>query len=127
MDKKAFRRFLILLTTSAVLLLLTFELIKPIWAALDQVTFAYQSVLVLYLVILGTFVLSMLVVTPQLFVQIVIGGTAVKLLIFAGYTFVMLYLDTPNARENVVFLLTTYVLFTILEITSLFKFINRTR
>lgn len=125
MDKRLFVRFLILLTTSAVLLLLTFELLKTVWPAIRNVTYAYQSVLVLYLVILGTFALSMLVVTPQLFVQIVIGGTAVKLLLFAGYTFVILYLDTPHARENVVFLLTAYVLFTILEVTSLFRFINR--
>ncbi len=127
MDRKVFVRFLILLTSSAVLLLLTFELLRVFWPALENVTYAYQSVLILYLVILGTFVVSMLVVTPQLFVQIVIGGTAVKLLLFAGYTFVILYLDTLHARENVVFLLTAYVLFTILEITSLFRYINRTR
>lgn len=125
MDKRVFIRFLIVLTTSAVLLLLSFELLKTIWPDLRNITYAYQSVLMLYLVILGTFVLSMLVVTPQLFVQIVIGGTAVKLLLFAAYTFVILYLDAAHARENVVFLLTTYVLFTILEVTSLFRYINR--
>ena len=125
MDRTAFIRFLVILTTSAALLLLTFELLKPLWPVLNGVTYAYPSVLVLYLVILGTYVLSMLVVTPQLFVQIVIGGTAVKLLLFAGYTFIILYLDTPHARENVVFMLTAYVIFTIIEITSLFRFINK--
>ena len=125
MDKKAFLRFFGVFTTTALLFLLTFEVLKLFFPLLENVTFAYSSTLFLYLVILSTFVLSMLVVTPQLFVQIVIGGTAVKLLLFAGYTFIILYQDTPNARENVVFLLTAYVLFTIIEITSLFRFINR--
>ncbi len=125
MDKKAFLRFFGLFTTTALLFLLTFEALKLVYPSLENVTYAYSSTLFLYLVILATFVISMLVVTPQLFVQIVIGGTAVKLLLFAGYTFIILYQDTSHARENVVFLLTAYVLFTILEITSLFRYINR--
>lgn len=112
-------------TGTAILLMMTFELLRTVWPVLDNVTYSYVSVIFLYLVILGTFVVSMLIVTPQLFVQIVIGGTAVKLLLFAGYTFIILYRDTGHARENIVFLLTTYVIFTIVEITSLFRYVSR--
>lgn len=125
MDKKAFLRFLLLFSATAVLLLVTYEVISIFWPLLEGVTFAYPSVIFLYLVILAVFAVSMMVVTPQLFVQIVIAGTALKLLLFGAYTFVILYMDTAHARENVVFLLATYVLFTILEITSLFRYIKR--
>jgi hypothetical protein len=125
MDKKVFLRFLALFSSVAILLLVTYEIASLFWPALERVTFAYSSIIFLYLIILGVFAISMMMVTPQLFVQIIIAGTAIKLLLFGGYTFVILYLDTANARENVVFLLVAYVLFTIIEITSLFKYIKR--
>ena len=116
-----------LLAGVSLLYLITYHLLRPVWGELNNVTYPYLSVIVLYLVILLIYLASMFTVTPQLFVQIVIAGTAVKLLLFGAYTFYMIYTDPAHARANVLFFFTGYVLLTILEITSLFRYIQTPR
>ncbi len=127
MNKKALIRFALLLGGVSILYLILFLILQPYWEGLLEVTFPYLSVFVLFLVILIIFMVSLFTVTPQLFVQIVIAGTAVKLLLFAAYNFYMIYSDPQHARANVLYFFVGYVLFTIVEITSLFRYIQSTR
>ncbi len=124
MNKKAFFKFAALLAGMAVLFLISFRLLQFAWPELSEVTYPYLSVFILFLVILLIFLASIFTVTPQLFVQIVIAGTAVKLLLFGAYNFYMIYSDPAHARANVLFFFVGYVLFTVLEITSLFRYIR---
>ncbi|MCA6078312.1 hypothetical protein [Fulvivirga sedimenti] len=127
MNKKAFWRFTLLLGATALLFLVSFLLLQYIWPSLEEVTYPYLSVFVLVLVILLIYLTSLFTVTPQLFVQIVIAGTAVKLLLFGAYNFYMIYSDPGHALANVLFFFVGYVLFTILEITSLFRYIRQSQ
>ena len=124
MNKKAFVHFSMILGGTALLFILTYLLLRPVWPALMDVTYPYLSVSVLTIIILLIYLASLFTVTPQLFVQIVIAGTAVKLLLFGAYNFYMIYTDPVHARANVLFFFVGYVLFTILEITSLFRYIR---
>lgn len=124
MNKKALYRFILWLVSTGILYLITFQMLKPLWPALERVSYAYLSVSVLMGVVFFIFFVSMFMVTPQLFVQIVILGTAVKLLLFGAYCFFMIYSDTPNSEANILFFFVGYVLFTVLEITSLYRHIR---
>ncbi len=124
MNKKALFRFSLWLVSTALLFLITFVLLKPFWPELESVTYAYLSVAVLLVVVFLVYLAALFMVTPQLFVQVVILGTAVKLLFFGAYCFFMIYTDTPNARANILFFFVGYVLFTVLEITSLYRHIR---
>ncbi len=126
MTKKTIARFALWLVSMALLYLITFVLLKPFWPALEEVTYAYLSVAVLLVVVFLVYVAALFMVTPQLFVQVVILGTAVKRLLFGAYCFFMIYSDTPNARANILFFFVGYVLFTVLEITSLYRHIRLT-
>lgn len=125
MNKKALFRFTIWLVSMGLLYLITFLLLKPFWPPLEQVSYAYLSVAILMAVVFLIFLAALFMVTPQLFVQVVILGTAVKLLLFGAYCFFMIYSDTPNAQANVLFFFVGYVLFTVLEITSLYEQIRQ--
>ena len=127
MNKKAFTRFALLLGGVSLLYIIGFILLRPVWPPLEEVSYPYLSVAVLYVVILLIFLASLFTVTPQLFVQIVIAGTAVKLLLFAAYNFYMIYTDPSHARANVLYFFVGYVIFTVLEITSLFQVIRSSR
>jgi hypothetical protein len=127
MNRKALLRFTLLLGGVSILYLVLYLILRPSWEGLQEVTFPYLSIFVLFLVILTIYMVSLFTVTPQLFVQIVIAGTAVKLLLFAAYNFYMIYADPQHARANVLYFFVGYVLFTVIEITSLFRFIQSTR
>jgi len=127
MNNKDFIRFAILLGGVSLLYMILLLLLQPLWPALGEVTFPFLSVAVLFAVILLIFLASMYTVTPQLFVQIVIAGTAVKLLLFGAYNFYMIYADPQHARANVLYFFVGYVLLTVIEITSLFRYIQSTR
>lgn len=121
MIKKTIFRFALWLVSMALLYLITYVVLTQFWPVLEEVTYAYLSVAVLMFVVFLVYVAAIFMVTPQLFVQVVILGTAVKLLFFGAYCFFMIYADTPHARANILFFFVGYVLFTVLEITSLYR------
>lgn len=122
--RKHLKRFTLLIVTAALLLLLVYKLLASVWPGLHAVTSPVLSIVMLTVVILGVFFVSLQTVTPQLFIQVVVLGTAVKLLLFGAYTFYLIYTDIAHARGNILFFFTGYVLLTILEITSLYTSIR---
>lgn len=88
-------------------------------------TFLYQTVIFL------TFTTGIIygylyrVGKPDIFVQLYLFMMAVKLMGYGGYAFFMITSDRVGATANVVFFMSLYFIFTILEILFLYNKINQ--
>ena len=70
------------------------------------------------------FVVSRLGLQPEDFVKIYLGATILRILFFGGFAFAVMRLDRPEARQNALFFLVCYFLFTALEVLNLFRQVN---
>lgn len=62
--------------------------------------------------------------TPGFFVQLYLLTMVVKFLAYGCYVFIILFLDRPGGASNVVFFLLIYGVFTVLEISFLYRRIS---
>lgn len=62
--------------------------------------------------------------SPDLFVRMYLFMMALKLLAFGAFVVVIILLDKPAAKGNIVFFIITYILFTALEVGFLYKRIS---
>lgn len=63
-------------------------------------------------------------VHPEDFVKVYLGATILRIIIFGGFIFLIIILDRPAARPNVVLFLVGYFLFTALEVGILLQQIS---
>lgn len=89
--------------------------------------FFYQTILLLLISTVGLFrfLLNTRKKNPDLFVPIYLATIAIKLIAFGGYIFLMVKQQPEMMRENVVFFLIVYVIFTALETVFLYRVISR--
>lgn len=67
----------------------------------------------------------LLKIGQTMFVQFFLLSMVLKLLAFAGYNLVIILKDRPGAIPNVVYFMVAYGVFTVIEITFLFRHVNR--
>lgn len=84
-------------------------------------SFFYQTLFFLVFSTITIFAYLHKIDKPALFVQLYLLTMAVKLLAYGAYNLVMILKDKAGASVNVVFFMTSYVIFTVLEITFLYK------
>ena len=90
-------------------------------------SYALQSLILLFLATaaLYYYLLKIREEKPDLFVQFYLLTIAVKLLAYGAYLGVVIWEDASGAAANVVFFMSVYVLFTVLEVVFLFQRVNR--
>jgi hypothetical protein len=64
---------------------------------------------------------------PAFFVQLYLGTMVIKLLAYGGFCLWIIVKDKPGSTSNITFFLVVYLLFTVLEISFLFKRISRSK
>ena len=86
---------------------------------------SFTNEIVLFLAVATLAIYYKLTVTRQeLFVQFYLLSIAVKVLAYLAFVFFIVLKDRSSAFPNVVFFMTTYVTFTVLEIVFLFPKIS---
>ncbi len=65
------------------------------------------------------------ITSPELFVRMYLFMMALKLLAFGAFVVVIILYDKPGAKENIVFFIITYLIFTGLEVGFLYQKIER--
>jgi hypothetical protein len=84
-------------------------------------SFAFQTLTLLFIGTVTIYGYLYKATKPQFFVQLYLLTMAVKLLAYAAYNLVMITKDKPGAVANVIFFMTAYFIFTILEIGFLYR------
>jgi hypothetical protein len=64
---------------------------------------------------------------PAFFVQLYLGTMVVKLLGYGAFCLWIILKDKPGSVSNITFFLVVYLVFTVLEITFLFRKISRSK
>lgn len=95
-------------------------------ALTHQPSFYYQT---LALLAIGTgglyhFLAKMRIRNPDSFVQLYLASIALKLLAYGIYLGIVIWKDRAGAIENVVFFMIAYIIFTVLEVFSLWRKVN---
>ena len=93
------------------------------WLA-EPPSFLYEILIFLAFATGVIFVRLYRVARPGVFVWMYLLTLALKILIYAGFNLVIILHDPPGAKANVAFFMVTYLLFTGLEIASLYRFIS---
>ncbi len=89
---------------------------------IDQLpSFFYQTLFFLVFSTITIFAYLHKIDKPAFFVQLYLLTMAVKLLAYGAYNLVMILKDNAGASVNVVFFMTSYFIFTVLEIAFLYK------
>jgi hypothetical protein len=101
------------------------------WFAADQFglvlpTFFYQTLILVFFTTTVVFVYLYRAIKPLYFVQLYLLTMSVKIIAYGVYVYFMITGDRDGALANVVFFLACYVIFTILEITFLYRKISST-
>jgi hypothetical protein len=108
----------------------TLLLLLAAWVTMDQQwitilpSFFYQTLIFLFF---GTGLLFIYLYRfdkPDFFVQLYLLTMAVKLLAYGAYNFFMVLEDKMGARQNVVWFMILYFIFTVLEIGFLYRKIS---
>lgn len=89
--------------------------------------FFYQTIILLFTTTVGLFrfLWKTKQKNPDFFVPVYLATIAIKLIAFVGYIFLMAKQQPEMIRENVVFFLIAYVIFTALETAFLYRFVSR--
>lgn len=58
---------------------------------------------------------------PESFTQSYLLSIALKILFYGAFVFIVIFIDSPGASLNTAFFIASYVLYTALEVTFLFK------
>lgn len=90
-------------------------------------SFFYQTLILLVFATITIFAYLYKVDKPDFFVQLYLLTMAIKLLAFGAYNLFMILEDKAGAPANVVFFMLLYIVFTVLEITFLYRKITGTR
>lgn len=90
-------------------------------------TYFYQSTLLLFASTTALFyyLLKIKEIRPDFFVQFYLISIALKLVAYGTYLGVIVWHDVENAAINIVFFLVTYVFYTTLEVSFLWRKISR--
>ncbi len=126
--KKTSVNFLIQLSvvTLALILILVglLEVIK-----LGMPTFTVAIFAVLFVVTFLVYLLQVKIMTknPDFSLHVILGSLILRLIIFAFFNFIMIYTDRVNAVPNVVLFFIVYLVFTTIEMITLFKQIGRSK
>lgn len=86
-------------------------------------SFAWQTIALLALATVVIFYYLYRVDRPASFVQLYLLLTVIKLIAFLGYNILMVMRDRDGARQNVLFFLAAYFIYTFFEILFLYRHI----
>jgi hypothetical protein len=90
-------------------------------------TYCYKSLILLFAGTAGLYyyLVKIRETRPDFFVQMYLLTIAVKLLAYGAYLGLVIWMEPDAAVSNVVFFMTVYILFTILEVGFLWRKISR--
>ena len=117
------RFFLALFIITLLLLLAARVIVDQQWVS-SLPSFFYQTFIFLFFGTGLLFVYLYKFDKPGLFVQFYLLTMAVKLLAYGAYNFFIVMEDKMGARQNVVWFMTVYFIFTALEIGFLYRKIS---
>lgn len=92
-------------------------------------TYAIAIFAVLYIVTFLVFILQGMVMTkyPDFSLHVILGSLIIRLIIFAIFNFIMIYTDRDNAMANVILFFAIYIVFTAVEMITLFQQISQSK
>lgn len=117
-------RFILVLLAISLLVLLCGEGIIRAGLINHRPSFFYETLALVAITTGGLYRYLSRAGTPGFFVQLYLLTMVVKFMAYGCYVFVILFLDPPGGGANVVFFLLIYGLFTILEISFLYRRIS---
>lgn len=114
------QRFVIILTLVAIGVWLGLKLsVSQNWIS-DTPSFSIEILLLLFITTLVIYY-KLIRVKEGSFVQLYLLSMAVKIVAYASFNLIMVLKDKPGALGNVLFFMLIYALFTVLEITFLYR------
>ena len=117
------RFFLTLVGVTLLFVLAAWIIIDQQWVT-SLPSFFYQTLIFLFFGTGLLFVYLYRFDKPDFFVQLYLLTMAVKLLAYGAYNFFMVMEDKMGARQNVVWFMILYFIFTVLEIGFLYRKIS---
>jgi hypothetical protein len=109
------------------IILLTVTLFVALYTAQAQewiATFPSFTLEILFFLASSTLIIFYILIKrddPESFTQSYLLSIAVKILFYGAFIFVLIFMDSPGASLNTAFFIASYVLYTALEVTFLFK------
>lgn len=84
---------------------------------------------VLFIVTFFGFLLQFKVMVnyPDYSLHVILGSLILRLIIFVVLNFVIIYTDRPNALPNIILFFSIYLIFTTVEMITLFKKVNQAK
>ncbi len=117
-----------MLKFSITLSLLTLLIGGVVWAGnLPFPSYFFQSLILLYAGTAGLYyyLLKVRQTRPDFFVQLYLLTIAVKLLAYGAYLGYVIWDDPESSGANVVFFMSVYILFTVLEVGFLWRKVSQ--